>query len=173
MLLKLRQHPAPIFRFSKHARWLKALRVYLGVMLAANLIWEALHLPLYTIWTTGSVREQAFAVVHCTLGDILIAASMLMFALIVAGDGRWPRKRYWRVAGLAMILGVGYTLFSEWLNVVVRKVWAYSELMPVFSLPGFEVALSPLLQWIILPAAAFAIARSKTMSQSAAGRDHR
>lgn len=169
----LRRHPTPIFRFRQHARWLMALRIYLGVMLAANLVWETLHLPFYTIWTVGSVREQAFAVVHCTLGDILIAASTLTFALIVAGDGRWPRKRYWQVAALAMILGVGYTLFSEWLNVIVRKAWAYSALMPVLSLPGFEIGLSPLLQWIILPAAAFAIARSKAVSQSMVGRERR
>src|SRR6266478_1886264 len=57
--------------------WLLGLRVYLGVILVGNLIWETLHLPLYTIWTTGTLWEQAFAVVHCTFGDLLIAVSTL------------------------------------------------------------------------------------------------
>jgi len=26
-----------------------------------NLVWEALHLPLYTIWTDGNFQEQGFA----------------------------------------------------------------------------------------------------------------
>lgn len=44
---------------------------------------------------------------------------------------------------------VGYTIFSEWLNIVVRKSWQYSELMPV--VPFIDTDLSPLLQWIIIP----------------------
>jgi hypothetical protein len=31
----------------------------------ANFAWEMLYLPLYTIWTTGTLGEQAFAVAHC------------------------------------------------------------------------------------------------------------
>ena len=143
----------------RHSAWLSGLRGYLGFALAGNLIWEVLHLPLYTIWTTGSVREQAFAVAHCTLGDLLIAISTLMLALILAGDHAWPRRRFWPVAILTIAFGVGYTAFSEWLNVVVRASWAYSEWMPVISLLGQKIGLSPLLQWMVVPAAAFAFAK--------------
>jgi hypothetical protein len=38
-----------------------------------NLVWEFLHSPLYTIWETEPASFQAFAAVHCTLGDLLIA----------------------------------------------------------------------------------------------------
>ena len=124
-----------------------------------NLIWEVLHLPLYTIWATGSLREQAFAVVHCTLGDLLIAVSTLPLALILAGDPAWPRGRFWAVATLTIASGVGYTAFSEWLNVVVRASWAYSEWMPVLTLLGQKIGLSPLLQWIVVPTAALAFAK--------------
>jgi hypothetical protein len=31
---------------------------------------EAAHLPLYTIWTDGTIRDNAFAVLHCTMGDV-------------------------------------------------------------------------------------------------------
>ncbi len=60
---------------STNADWLLALKAYLGVTAIANLAWETLHLPLYTIWTTGSPREQACAVLHCTKGDLRIARS--------------------------------------------------------------------------------------------------
>ena len=132
--------------------WLSGLRAYLGLILAGNLIWEILHLPLYTIWTTGSGREQAFAVFHCTLGDLLIALSALALGLILAGDPAWPQLRFWPIAILTVIFGVGYTAFSEWLNVVVRASWAYSEWMPVITVAGHRFGLSPLLQWIIVPA---------------------
>jgi hypothetical protein len=142
--------------------WLLGLRVYLGTMALGNLAWEVLHLPLYTIWTTGTLREQAFAVVHCTSGDLLIALSSLTIALVAAGNHLWPRDRFWPVALLTVVLGVGYTAFSEWLNVVVRASWAYSERMPVVPLFGVTLGLSPLLQWSVVPAAAFAIVNRVT-----------
>jgi hypothetical protein len=70
--------------------WLRGLQTYLAVVIAANFVWEGLQLPLYTIWHTGTLRDQAFAVVHCSLGDALIAVSTLMLGLLIAGDERWP-----------------------------------------------------------------------------------
>ncbi len=140
----------------------RSLRAYLGLSLVGNLTWEVLQLPLYTIWTAGSVREQAFAVVHCTLGDLLIAVSTLTIALIIAGHHAWPHERFWPVAILTVAFGVGYTAFSEWLNVVVRASWAYSDWMPVVTVLGQRIGLSPLLQWIVVPAIAFACTKRWT-----------
>ena len=44
------------------SKWLSALRYYLACILLANLLWEILQLPLYTIWTEGTPAEIAFAV---------------------------------------------------------------------------------------------------------------
>ena len=132
------------------------------LILIGNLLWEIAHLPLYTIWTSGSRSENAFAVFHCTLGDVLIALSGLVGALVVAGNNEWPRSRFWPVFILTITFGVGYTAFSEWLNVVVRASWAYSDRMPVVTLFGHNFGLSPLLQWIVVPSAAFAFARRAT-----------
>src|SRR6266511_2077155 len=82
------------------------------------------HLPLYAIWTAGTLREHAFAAGHCTLGDLLIAVSTLMLALLLAGDQRWPWERFWPTAILTIAFGLAYTAFSEWLNVFVRAAWA-------------------------------------------------
>lgn len=145
------------------------VRGYLGLMFAGNLIWEILHLPLYTLWTTASARYQAFAVIHCTFGDLLIAFAALVAALLIAGNAKWPRRQFLPVAAFAIAFGIGYTVFSEWLNVTVRASWAYSEWMPVVPLFGLKVGLSPLLQWLVIPTAAFALtARLRDRKLSAA-----
>lgn len=128
------------------APWLGALRAYLAVVALGHLAWEALQLPLYTIWKTATLGEQAFAVAHCAGGDVLIAVAALTLALVLVGErGLWP------VALLAIGLGVAYTGFSEWLNVYQRRSWAYSEWMPLLPLGPWRIGLSPILQWLIVP----------------------
>lgn len=140
-----------------NADWLSALKAYLAVVLMANLSWEILQLPLYTIWTTGSTREIAFAAIHCTLGDVLIALAALTLALIFVGTREWPNSQYKVVLWGTVLIGIGYTIFSEWLNIVIRASWAYSPLMPV--VPIINTGLSPLLQWIVIPIAALTSAK--------------
>jgi len=141
---------------SPQSGWLLALRVYLAVSLGLNLLWETVHLPLYTIWTTGSFREKAFAVIHCTIGDAMIAGLALLVALAVAGSYDWPFRRGQLVFAVTLVLGIAYTIYSEWMNTIVRQSWAYSPLMPV--LPKTGTGLSPLLQWLVVPAVALSVA---------------
>jgi hypothetical protein len=149
-------HKAPFDQSDGLAQsWHSALRRYLVAVALGNLAWEFAHIPLYTIWTNSSWGEIVFAAVHCTGGDILIALSSLITALLTVGNSAWPAERFTAVTVLTVALGLAYTAFSEWLNIAVRAAWAYSDLMPVLSLFGFQVGLSPLLQWIIVPIAAF------------------
>lgn len=110
----------------KHLRSL-ALR-YLTAIAFGNLLWETAQLPLYTIWTSGTRGELAFAVIHCTAGDVMIAAACLgISALLIGRDAE-------RVAAIAIPMGIAYTMFSEWLNVDIRGTWAYESTMPILSL---------------------------------------
>jgi hypothetical protein len=136
--------------------WLRVLRVYAGASALGHLAWEILHLPLYTLWTTGTSSEKAFAVGHCTAGDIMIATLSLLAALVVFGTSPWPAERAGMVFAAVLIIGLSYTIFSEWLNTTVRASWAYSEAMP--TLPVIGTGLSPLLQWIVVPSAAMSVA---------------
>src|SRR5689334_10512836 len=106
--------------------WVLAWRRYLLVVAVANLLWEAAQLPLYTIWKTGTPRELAVAVLHCTGGDVVIPLTSLVVALVLVGHRAWPDRNFWRVAALTIFIGIGHTIFSEWLNIVVRRSWAYS-----------------------------------------------
>ena len=136
--------------------WLQALRRYLGVAIVANLVWEIFQLPLYTLWATGTRKEQAFAVFHCTIGDAMIAGLSLLAALSLFARAKWPSAGADRVYAGSLAFGVVYTIFSEWLNTSVRGSWAYSELMPV--VPVIGTGLAPLLQWFVVPTLALWIA---------------
>ena len=112
----------------------------------ANLAWEMAQLPLYALWRTGTPGEKVFDGIHCTAGDLPIALASLTLGLVLAGDRDWPVHRFRAVAAATLVIGVTYTAFSEWLNIVVRKSWAYSDLMPVIDVFGVRVGVSPLLQ---------------------------
>lgn len=140
---------------SRETRRFLALR-FLPAFALLNLAWEVAQLPLYTIYTTGSASEIAFAVIHCTMGDVLIGTTTLAAALVVTRAGPIAVWRFIPIAAVATALGIGYTVFSEWLNVEIRRSWAYADLMPV--VPGAGTGLAPLAQWLLLPGLALAIA---------------
>jgi hypothetical protein len=133
------------------------LRRYFLFVGLANLVWEVAHLPLYTLWWESDFRENAFAAVHCTGGDLLIATASLVLALLCFAERNWPDGSFLRVAAATVAFGVGYTVFSEWLNTAVRGSWAYTDRMPVVPILG--TGLSPLAQWLVIPLAAFWWAR--------------
>lgn len=139
------------------APWLGMLRAYLATILPLMLAWEVAQLPLYTIWQTASWRELAVAVLHCTAGDGLLALVSLGIALLVVGDSGWPRTGFARVATTALVVGVAATAYLEWINVEIRRSWAYAAAMP--RLPPFGTGLAPVLQWLCLPLPAMLLAR--------------
>ena len=55
----------------------------------------------------------------------------------------------------AILLGAAYTVFSEWLNVDIRRSWSYTAAMRV--LPVLGTGLTPLLQLVVVPGLAFVI----------------
>src|SRR5215471_11959212 len=126
----------------------------IGLAAIGHLFWEAAQLPLYTLWRTGTPREIAFALFHCSGGDVLITTATFAAAAALARLFCW-RAFGWRMAFTAIVLGAAYTMFSEWLNVEIRRSWSYTTAMPV--LPVLGTGLTPLLQWLIVPGLAFAI----------------
>ena len=151
---------------SAASAWRRICLRYLVAMLVGSLVWETLQLPFYTLSQTGTAQYILYAVAHCTVGDLMIAATALCIAILLAGRG-WPWRNYRRVASLAILFGLAYTVFSEWLNVSVRESWAYAAAMPI--LPGLGTGLSPFLQWIVVPAAAFFWAQKKSKYGDIAG----
>jgi len=140
--------------------WLATTRRYLVAVTVENLVWESAQMPLYTLWKTGTARQIAQAILHCTLGDVMIAAVGLIAAVVLVGSATWPDRRAGAVTLVVSIGSVGYTIYSEYMNTVVHQSWAYTAWMP--RLPWLGTGLSPFAQWLIIPAGTLAWAsRSK------------
>jgi hypothetical protein len=139
--------------------WLLAIRRYMIAMTAGNLVWEVAQLPLYTVWRRGTPSEMAAAAFHCLLGDLVIASVTLTFALALFGTPTWPHEKFWTVGSAVILGGVGYTIYSEYANTVLRVSWAYSAWMP--TLPVFGTGIAPLVQWLVVPALALTHASSR------------
>jgi hypothetical protein len=138
--------------------WRLIARGYLPWLAGLNLVWEIAQLPLFTIWTEASPADIAFAVAHCTAGDLFIGSAALAVALMVvraAAVVGWP---WTKIALLAALTGVVYTVLSEWTNTTLFR-WSYSELMPTIPLSDARIGLSPLLQWLVVPPLALYWAR--------------
>jgi hypothetical protein len=150
----MRSDCAPSVCNSADGRFLSWVALAIGLAAIGHLLWEAAQLPLYTLWRTGTRREIAFALLHCTGGDILITTVTLAAAAALARVFRW-RAFGWRMVFTVIALGAAYTVFSEWLNVEIRRSWSYAASMPV--LPWLGTGLTPLLQWVIVPGLTLAI----------------
>src|SRR3546814_2011622 len=87
--------------------WHAVLRRYLVVIALGNFVWEMFHMPLYTIWREGTWNEIAFAALHCTGGDILIALSSLILALLLAGNCRSEEH----TSELQSLMRISYAVF--------------------------------------------------------------
>ena len=136
--------------------WIFTLLRFVPLLVLLNLAWEAAQLPLYTIWYKAAWANIAYAVVHCTAGEVLIGLFALFMMLIVTRAGPIGAWRTVHVAAGMTALSVSYTVFSEWMNTVVHANWAYSSLMPL--MPVLGTGLSPLLQWVIVPSLALYVA---------------
>ena len=135
-------------------KW-RAIRRWLLLAAALNLAWEIAQLPLYTIFHEGRPGQIAFAVAHCTAGDVLIALACYVVASAVTRDLAWPWHRPGSGIAVAILAGVAYTVFSEWLNVSVRGSWAYAQSMPLI----WGIGVVPLLQWLVVPGATLGLVR--------------
>ncbi len=131
---------------------------YLPWLGGLNLAWETAQLPLYTLWSEASAGTIAFAVAHCTAGDIAIGTAALTMVLVVGRERALSQWRWWRIAVWTALAGAAYTVFSEWSNTAILGSWAYSGLMPTLEVAGIEIGLSPLLQWLVLPPLALYLA---------------
>jgi hypothetical protein len=132
--------------------WRFVFARFAPVLGAGNLIWEALQLSFYTQypWT------WFFAILSCTVGDVMIGMASLLLAAILFGRRGWPGSKHSHVLGAAMFFGVAYTVFSEWLNTEVTMNWQYAESM--LRVPPLGTGIAPLLQWLVVPPLAYWLA---------------
>lgn len=145
--------------FADRQAWRLIVLGYAPWLAGLNLAWEAAHVRLYTLWYEAEPAYIAFSVAHCTLGDVLIGGGAL-FASLIGTRAREPAGWRWGLLALfTALIGLAYTMFSEWMNVTWLRSWTYAESMPKLALTGFEVGLTPLAQWLVVPPLAVYLAK--------------
>lgn len=127
-----------------------------GLAFALNLTWEIAQVRLYTIWAAADGMSVAWALLHCTLGDVVIALVMFALAGVVLWRADWPASHPWTGGAIVVIGAMAFTAWSEWYNVYRVGNWGYTASMPMI----FGIGLSPLLQWLILPPVMVAVYRT-------------
>jgi len=121
--------------------WWAALSVVL------ELAWESAHVRLYTLWSDPDRWYVARAVLHCTLGDVVIGTTAYGLAAWLLRRVNWPIHRPWLGTAIVIAATTLFTVWSEWNNVFRLRSWAYTPQMPIV----FGIGLTPLLQWVLLP----------------------
>lgn len=130
----------------------------IGWGLPLNTGWEFAHSPLYADWD----REWTYLLwtrLHCSVGDVMILLGAFWFTSLAFGTRGWIGTTH-RAALLFIVLGVGYTAWSEWFNTSVRASWDYAPTMPVIG----GIGLTPMLQWVLLPPLILWLSRPSTMT---------
>jgi hypothetical protein len=128
-------------------RYMARAGLWSALAFAVNLIWEIAHVRLYTLWASADGLSVAWALFHCTLGDVAIALAMFALVVVILGANDWPVSRPWAGGAIVVIGALAYTALSEWYNVYRVGRWGYTASMPLV----FDIGLSPLLQWLVLP----------------------
>ncbi len=140
-------------RIFPDARWWQVPEIRLAAWGALlNGVWEFLQSPLY-----GDHARGGFYVLwtrlHCTGGDVLILLGAFWITSLAFQSRRWWAGPRWGAVLLFLLLGLGYTAWSELYNTQVRGAWEYAPAMPLM----FGLGAAPLLQWVLLPPVVLAL----------------
>ena len=138
------------------SKFIARIGIWSALAFVLNLVWEVGHIGLYTLWGEAAPLVIVWSILHCTLGDVLIALGVFAFAAIVFRRVDWPMSHPLFGGVLAVIAALVFTAQSEWYNVYRSGAWGYTSSMPTI----FGIGLSPLLQWLILPAVMIATYRA-------------
>ena len=126
---------------------LKRLLHWALLALVLHGLWEMAQLPLYTLWYEATALRIVVYVVHCLIGDVLIAMGAYLITATIFRNIDWPWRDVWRGGAIMIALGLAYTGFSEWYNVYQLRAWSYAASMPLVM----GIGLAPLMQWIVVP----------------------
>ncbi|REJ65747.1 MAG: hypothetical protein DWQ31_17585 [Planctomycetota bacterium] len=127
-------------------------------------VWEFLHSSFYTDHVRG-LWYVVWTRLHCTVGDVMILVASFWLTSLAFRTRRWIRDRNLIAMLIFWMIGLGYTIFSEWFNTTISKTWQYAPSMPVL----FGIGLTPILQWLIIPPTVMLLMRRLDRSKSTHG----
>lgn len=131
-------------------KWLSIPELQLVMFgLPLELLWEIAQFPIYTVWHEGDWGYIIYGLVHCTLGDLLILLVAYWLVALFNHNRYWYRSNVLANGFLFILIGLGFTIYSEIVNVRIMGTWDYTELMPI--IPVIEIGGMPFMQWVLVP----------------------
>ena len=119
--------------------------------LLLNFAWEILQAPLYAGMADMPHGQVTKTCLQATGGDAVIMLLAYGVVAVAARSRRWiVAASGWQLA-LFMAIGISITAAIEWLATRGQWIgnWNYLPTMPL--VPGADIGLAPLLQWVVLP----------------------
>ncbi|WP_370205234.1 hypothetical protein [Pararhodobacter marinus] len=112
--------------------------------------WEVLQAPLFSSLNNTPHFAGILMCLQATFGDLGIALVSYWGSVAVAGGREWARDPTGRAVAVFLAFGLAATIVLEFVNTEILNRWSYADQMP--RLPILGTGLSPLLQWVIVPA---------------------
>lgn len=119
--------------------------------LLLNFAWEILQAPLFVGMAEMPHAQVTMACLQATFGDAVIMLFAYGVVSVVVRSRSWIlAPKGWQLS-LFVAIGVSITAGIEWLATrgYWMASWNYLPTMP--RVPGTDIGLVPLLQWIVLP----------------------
>lgn len=132
---------------------IRALAIILSAY-ALHFAWEMAHGSLFAPMNRMSFWQATAWCARAAGWDVVISATAYLAAALATRNVLWPRQRpRWPIA-IYFVVGLAITIAIERWAVSAGR-WQYREAMPDIA----GIGLTPLLQWIVIPAVILLIAR--------------
>ncbi|MCH8490630.1 MAG: hypothetical protein LAT81_11970 [Oceanicaulis sp.] len=115
-----------------------------------HFVWEFVQVPTYAGMAEMSHWEAIKLCMSATFGDIGFALTAFWTASMAARSRDWLLNPGRLPVAIFIAVGILLTIAFEYYYTNVSLRWTYSDAMPL--VPPFGTGLSPLLQWLVIPA---------------------
>ncbi len=162
LLARRRPRRQPLVTLARGWRSWPEVRLIM-LALPLELLWEIAQFPLYDVWHQKDWGYILYGLAHCTLGDLLILLVLYELVALLNRNRHWYANNVVASGLLFTLLGAGYTVYSEIMNVRIKGTWGYTELMPI--VPVIDIGGMPFLQWLLVPPVLLWLMRQTAFAQ--------
>jgi hypothetical protein len=128
------------------ARILEHTLIVAGVALIVHTLWELAQLSCYQFVGTDLRQARAIFVIARLRSDVGLSVLGFLLACIVLRDSLWLSRQMRAGVAIMALFGLMFASAREWL-----AVQSGAAVYSVATTQVFDVALLPLLQWLIVP----------------------